>query len=92
MRMGTGVILAHNRLRSTPASQSVMYALKARDKLHKLEKDAGKEKQKEALRRARDQDAYHRGREAPHDSQAAPCRPTAARRDAKVIFFISVRA
>ncbi len=65
-----------------------MYALKARDKLHKREKEAAEERDREALQRAREQDAYHRGRTP--DTAAAPNRPSASRRDAKVCVHVKV--
>ena len=62
-----------------------MYALKARDKLHKREKEVVKEREKEALRRAREVDSYHRG-ETSYDPQVAD-RPqlSTSQRDAKVV-------
>ena len=55
-----------------------MYALKARDKLHKLEKEREKERKKEAQQRTRQQEAHHRG------EVAGPTRPSATKREATV--------
>ena len=44
-----------------PCCRGIMYALKARDKLHKREKDAKKERKEERERRGRDDAAYHTG-------------------------------
>ena len=65
---------------------TVMYALKARDKLHKREKEERKEREKAALRRSRELDAYHRG-EAGHDPEVTAAgrrQPATTRREAKV--------
>ena len=52
-----------------------MYALKARDKLHKREKDLDKEMARGAESRAREVDSHHRG-----DKK----KPATSKRDAKV--------
>ena len=52
-----------------------MYALKARDKLHKLEKEHDKDKAKGAESRAREVDRHHRGEKK---------QPATSKRDAKV--------
>ena len=63
-----------------------MYALKARDKLHKREKEERKEREREVARRSRDLDAYHRG-EVGHDPEVTAAgrrQPATTRREAKV--------
>ena len=63
---------------------SDMYALKARDKLHKREKVEYKERKRGDQGRAREVDAYHRG-ETSHDSRVADRRqPATTKREAKV--------
>ena len=55
-----------------------MYALKARDKLHKREKDLDKEMARGAESRAREVDRHHRG-----DKK----KPATSKRDAKVCHY-----
>ena len=55
-----------------------MYALKARDKLHKREKDLDKEMARGAESRAREVDRHHRG-----DKK----KPATSKREAKVCHY-----
>ena len=69
---------------------SDMYALKARDKLHKREKEEYKERKRGDQGRAREVDAYHRG-ETSHDSRLADRRqPATTKREAKVFATVCV--
>ena len=56
---------------------AVMYALKARNKLHKREKEGLKEKERESQQRTRDSDAHHH-------HEPARRTPSTAKREAKV--------